>query len=291
MTDPEEKCSPVVEVLSLACICCQETAHTEVYDGLERCTACGHIRALLDWTPEMFHELYTTGYFKGGEYEDYEEEGDALRYNFRKRLKELKKRHPDGGDLWEIGCAYGFFLEAAGKCFNAAGCDIARDAVASAVADRDVKAQCLNFLEKEEGGPYDVICLWDTIEHLSRPDLYLEKAFSELKEGGTLALSTGDIGSRWARLRGRHWRLIHPPTHVHYFTPASLEALLMRLGYSDVEFRYPPFWRNVHNTVVKLSQKHAFFSLFRPLTAHTPLGRINFPLNLFDLMTVYARKK
>lgn len=290
MTDTENIPPAEEQQSDTPCICCLGSAHKPVYDGLEACQTCGHIRADLDWTPEMFHALYTTGYFKGGEYEDYEEEAQALRYNFRKRLADLKKRHPQGGTLWEIGCAYGFFLEAAQEFFDASGCDIAEDAVASGVADRGVKAQCVDYLQHDEGGDYDVVCLWDTVEHLARPDLYLEKAYGALKEGGSLALSTGDIASLWARIRGRHWRLIHPPTHVHYFTPKSMETLLTRLGYKEITFQYPPFWRNINTTVVKLSQKNKIFSLFRPFTRYTPLGRINFPLNLFDLMTVYAKK-
>lgn len=291
MDDFEQYVSEGDKAERISCICCGHFPHTAVYEGLERCDKCGHIRAVLDWAPEKFHELYTRGYFKGGEYEDYEEEGLALRYNFMKRLADLAKRHPEGGDLWEIGCAYGFFLEAAQTHFNAAGCDIAADAVESGVAARGVKAVYGDYLKMEKGGPFDVICLWDTVEHMARPDLYLEKAFSELKPGGTLALSTGDIGSRWARVRGRHWRLIHPPTHVHYFTQHSMGQLLARLGFEEVRFSYPPFWRNVNTTLVKLAQKHRVFSLIRPLVARTPLGRINYPLNLFDLMTVYARKK
>ena len=290
MTDPAQSSRPRDSQSAAPCICCQETSHRSAHDGLESCEGCGHIRADLDWTPEMFHALYTTGYFKGGEYEDYEEEADALRYNFRKRLADLKKRHPEGGDLWEIGCAYGFFLEAAQEFFNASGCDIADDAVASAVAHRGVIAQCCDYLQKAEEGLYDAGCLWDTVEHLARPDLYLEKVHCELKPGGSLALSTGDIASSWARIRGRHWRLIHPPTHVHYFTKNSMETLLTRLGYKQIEFHYPPFWRNINNTVIKLARKNRIFSLLRPVTAYTPLGRINFPLNLFDLMTVYAKK-
>ena len=66
--------------------------------------------------------------------------------------------------------------------------------------------------------------MWDTIEHLKRPDLFVQKAAADLRPGGLIALTTGDIGSLNARLRGARWRMIHPPTHLHYFSVSDSVA-------------------------------------------------------------------
>ena len=272
--------------LGTPCVCCLGVMSTPSHAGLVRCSGCGHVRADLSWTPEMFRELYTEEYFKGGEYADYEEEGPALRLNFRRRVNELAALHPEGSALWEIGCAYGFFLKEASTHFSAAGCDVAEEAVRCAVEKQGVNAHCLNYLEHVSDKPFDIICLWDVIEHLPEPHRFLEKALEELRPGGTLALSTGDIGSLCARLRGARWRQIHPPTHVHYFTRHSMTTLLERLGYTDISFRYHAFWRNMDTVAEKLL---AAGPLYRALH-RLGLLHFNFPLNLYDLMTVYARK-
>lgn len=272
------------------CICCKGMEFSPHFEGLVRCLGCGHIKASLSWTPEMFKALYTERYFKGEEYIDYEKEADAFRRNFRRRVQELAQRHPEGGRLWEIGCAYGYFLKEAGAHFSAAGCDVASEAVQAAAEKNGVNAQCLDYLTYAPDAPFDVVCLWDTIEHLADPSLYLKKAFDDLRPGGTLALSTGDIGSLCARLRGRRWRQIHPPTHVHYFTRNSMRQLLQRLGYAQIHFHYPAVWRNADTSLEKVVSGVPFANILYAGCKRAGLLRFDFPLNSFDLMTVYAIK-
>ena len=69
-----------------------------------------------------------------------------------------------------------------------------------------------DFLSEDFGGRrFDVICMWDTIEHLAKPDEFLARAASLLIPNGLLYLTTGDIGSWNARWRKEAWRQIHPP--------------------------------------------------------------------------------
>lgn len=276
------------------CVCCLSDRPDPFLSGLLRCPRCGHAWADLHLPPEAFHRLYSETYFKGGEYADYRDEEPALRRNFRLRLRDLVREHPAGGRLWEVGCAYGYFLSEAGGHFEAGGCDISESAVQNACARLGVDARRLDYLSLTAETPFDVVCLWDTVEHLARPDAYLAKAYADLLPGGTLALSTGDIGSWCARLRGARWRLIHPPTHVHYFNRSSLRTLLERLGYTRITFRYHAFWRSLDTTARKLLLERRgnprwADGCYRVLW-RTGLLRGYYPLNLYDLMTVYARK-
>lgn len=258
--------------------------------GLKRCLDCGHVYADLSWTPEMFPKLYTEDYFKGGEYADYEDEEAALRLNFRRRVRELAERHPGGGRLWEIGCAYGFFLKEASAHFSVAGCDVAEEAVRCAREKQGVQAHYADYLKYTAEQSFDVVCMWDVIEHLPEPHLFLAKVLDDLRPGGTLSLSTGDIGSLCARVRGARWRQIHPPTHVHYFTRTSMHTLLTRLGYTDISFQYHAFWRNMDTVAEKVfGNRPVTGGVYRALH-RLGLLHFNFPLNLYDLMTVYARK-
>ena len=58
-----------------------------------------------------------------------------------------------------------------------------------------------------------------------------------------LALTTGDIGSVNARLRGHKWRMIHPPTHLHYFSAETMKALLDRHGFRQSSISVIPVSR------------------------------------------------
>jgi len=242
---------------------------------------------------EEMQALYSSKYFQGQVYLDYEKEQPALRRNFFGRLVELQKMYPRGSHLWEIGAAYGFFIDEAAKWFDAAGCDISEHA-ASQARKRGLQVITGDYLDMPAPPqPRDIVCLWDTIEHLRTPHLYLEKAAHELRSGGMLVFSTGDIASRIARWRGEKWRLIEPPIHLHYFCPASAMALLQRLGFRLPRICYHAFWRHADAVVFQL--------LANPPTRRTaPLYRclktaglleFYFPINTFDLMTVSAIKK
>lgn len=280
-----------VESGSAACICCGSTNALSIPGGLLRCSVCGHGWADLRLSFEELRKLYSETYFKGAEYLDYERERPALRRNFRARVKDLLKGHPDGGRLWEIGCAYGYFIEEAAPRFDVGGCDISTEAIASAKKQFGEKVVEGDYLRLDIA-PCDVVCLWDTVEHLQAPERYLEKAAQDLKRGGTLALSTGDFGSLCARVRGPKWRLIHPPTHLHYFTAKSITTLLGRLGFVNVRISHPPFWRSVDAVAhgVLKPERRSMGKIGYDLLRKTGISSMCFPLNLWDLMTVYAEK-
>ena len=103
-----------------------------------------------------------------------------------------------GKRSFEIGCAHGFFLEMARNTFlSVEGIDISDDAIAYARHHLGLEARSADFLTHQFAVQPDLICLWDTVEHLSRPDLYLQKMADSLSPGGLLALTTGDLDSCW----------------------------------------------------------------------------------------------
>ena len=179
--------------MSSGCICCGSEDAVSHLRGLVRCPQCTHVWADLALTNEELQALYSENYFLGEEYLDYEKEKPALERNFSLRLQELLLRVSAGGQLWEIGSAYGHFLQQAGKHFKTAGCDISEHAVDHARNDLGQEVQCGDFLQLDAPMEQDVVCLWDTIEHLSEPAAYLEKAATQLK--GSRAVN-GAAGGR-----------------------------------------------------------------------------------------------
>ena len=264
-----------------ACICCLSDKIGAFYAGLLRCGKCGHVFADLDLSDDQLRGLYSHRYFKGYEYHDYELEEAALSRNFRDRLKVLAQHLPKGSSLLEIGCAYGYFLREAEYHFSSVGCDISEDAVRFAREHVGVRAVCTDFLKWECNEVFDIICMWDTIEHLRAPHLYVERAALCLRPGGTLILSTGDIGSFMARWRGPKWRLIHPPTHLHYFSKSSITCLLERVGFRDIVIEHGSVWRSSRAIANRLLPYWTYKVLDR-----CGLLRLNVSLNFYDIMTV-----
>src|SRR5579862_2007830 len=95
-----------------ACIVCGGDYRPSHLPGLLRCDRCDFISADVEISDDSLAALYSQDYFHGEEYADYVAEEESLRLNFRARIKTLQELVPDlsDADLFEIGCAYGFFL-------------------------------------------------------------------------------------------------------------------------------------------------------------------------------------
>ena len=209
------------------CVVCNESNSEILYPSLKisRCR-CGHIYYTGGLGKEDIRTLYIEGYFKGGEYADYKNDKNVIQRNFRNRLK-VVKRYLSNGKLLEIGSAYGFFLDLARENFDVMGYEICSKAAEHARSQLKLDVRDTDFVKENLGNKiFDIVCLYDCIEHLLFPQLYIEKINTVLKIGGYLFITTGDIGSLLPRIQGKAWRLIHPPTHVHYFSRKSISKLL-----------------------------------------------------------------
>jgi len=259
--------------------------------ALLRCPGCG-----LGWAREWPSEpevraLYDNGYFRGGEYLDYVAARRAWQRTFRRYLARLERFSP-GGALLEVGCAHGFFLELARARWRVTGIDINAEACAQAAHLPGVEVRCGELLELPLArASYDAACLWATLEHLRAPDATLARIGELVRPGGIVALTTGDLGSLLARLRGSRWRQIHPPTHLFYFTRPSLQRLLERAGFALIHADHPGTDRCLDEVVYTLCvTRHGRPDLYRRL-ARLGLTRGSFYLNLFDTLFVVGRRR
>jgi SAM-dependent methyltransferase len=275
------------------CLVCGGNYGPSRIPGLLRCQECAFTTADLNLSEAQLRQLYTAGYFAGNEYRDYVADRPVIEKQFRFRLQRLLRLVPNAPDknLFEIGCAHGFFLEVARSTFHSVeGIDISDDAVAYARQHLGVEASSSEFLTHQFVIPPDLFCLWDTIEHVARPDLYLQRIANLLPKRGILALTTGDIGSWLARTRGGKWRQIHPPTHLHYFSRHTLARLLRRSGFVIKFIGSEGMYRSVDTMAyIVLCLKHNLPGLYSWLRK-TPLLRWDLYLNLGDILFVVAEK-
>jgi hypothetical protein len=132
--------------------------------------------------------------------------------------------------------------------------------------------------------------MWDTIEHIRDPHLYIEKISSIVPKDGLLALTTGDIDSLLARLQRDRWCLIHPPTHIHYFSRRTIKCLLRQYGFETIYNRYCGFFRSIDNIAYNLFVLRQKRPYLYNIIKRSGLGRIDFYINLYDIMFVIARR-
>jgi SAM-dependent methyltransferase len=273
------------------CLVCGQVGRVPHFDLLLRCTGCGFVTARLDQCLDP-RRVYEGDYFTGGEYLSYLSDETFFKKTFRGRLNELLRRRA-GGRLLEIGTAYGFFLDLAKEHFQVVGYEMNPAAAhyARSISGLDVRTD--DFLLSTPaslGGPVDVTVMWDVIEHLERPDLYLAHIANLSRPGAILSVTTGDIGSVVARLRGRRWRMIHPPTHVHYFSRSTLARLLANYGFRVLEIRSVGVARSLRQIlysvlVLRLGRAAAYKALEKLVPPSW-----GFTLNTFDIIQVVGEK-
>jgi hypothetical protein len=171
------------------------------------------------------------------------------------------------------------------------GLDLSEDATRYAREELGLPVGAADFLNYDSAGTVDVVCLWDTIEHLEKPHLYLEKLGRVMSRGSTIAITTGDIGSLVARFRGARWRQIHPPTHLQYFSRATLLRLLDNYGFRPRYCGYDGIYRSVDTMAyIVLNIKNRQPWLYSFLKG-SGLLNWNLYLNLYDVLFVIAEKE
>ena len=200
-----------------------------------RCTVCGHMQLA-----DLPSEAALAEAYGQAESDDYVEEELGQRATARRALERIE-RHRAPGRLLDLGCWVGFLLdEARERGWATVG--VEPSAFASAFARQRLRLEIRPgdlFTASIEPSSFDAVVLGDVIEHLPDPGRALERVASLTVPGGVLYLTLPDAGSRIAGLLGARWWSVIP-THVQYFTRASLERLLARHGWELLELSTAP---------------------------------------------------
>ncbi len=141
--------------------------------------------------------------------------------------------------LLDVGCSTGDFLEyAARRGWDIAGCELASHSaeVASGRLGCDIRAG--SFEESGfEDESFDVVTMWDVIEHLYDPVAAVKEAWRILRPGGLLAMNTPNYNSFSRYVLGSRWEGLIPPRHLFVFSPRTARRLIAQTGGRTVALR------------------------------------------------------
>ena len=284
------------------CELCGHSRHATRYrlDSIHvvECQECGLVFADPSTHPLQQGELYDAAYFQ-------ERAGYFLNCSgtptpgpsgehiarFQDGLR-LLEGYGKAGELLDVGCAVGIFLRMAEEAgWRVQGVDVS--AYATSIARRACRGNVHTGELTQIGFPkgfFDVVTLWDVVEHFVHPKSVLSEVHRILKDDGLILLDTPNEGClirRAARglYRLSRGRLSYPARklyhayHLYYFSESTLRTLLEQCGFEILRMFRKPIPREkgrgtpLERAVVKV------FSL-----AEKPLGMD------FELFTL-ARKK
>lgn len=266
------------------------------YD-IYRCSVCGMLSVFP--IPTNVAKVYQKDYFSGGQngfgYVNYDTDKEAMRGVFTDYLNITDKLGGKGNKkLLDIGAATGFFVRMANDFgFLSSGLEISNYAANLGRQNGlDIKTGTLeNVTFKNEA--FDVVTMWDVIEHMPNPKANLELTKKYLKKGGVLAINTPDSGSLYAKILGKRWHLFVPPEHIHYFNKKSLEIILEKTGFEIMSFMKIGKKFTIEY-VFQILSKWLNISVFKRISQFLgkgAIGKIAIPINLRDNVVVFAKKK
>ncbi len=202
------------------CVCCCHpfTGSNQAYNT---CRYCGHAHST--YPPQQIADP-----------SDHHVAHHKLQWDF----SELKYRNfylpllhtigipPPDGTLLDIGCANGAFAAAA-RTFGWNRVQGIEPRIKSAAhARQHTDAVFEGPLERfKSSHRFDVITLWQVIEHVWSLDPFMRKLCMFLKPEGKIVVSTPNFLSLGRRLLGDRWPAWTPEVHYHLFTPSSLKKL------------------------------------------------------------------
>ena len=276
------------------------TAFDEPPYSVRRCERCG-----VGWVSPRLREdglvaIYQADSYWRSEspkslgYSDYRADERLYLDTFRRRLAFALRDGPRAGRALDVGCAAGFCMAVLReRGFETHGVEVSETIGSHARDHFGFDTVHFGTLESSPHPDhhFDLITMWDVVEHVVDPRALLMKAAQLLVPGGLLVIETQDIESRFARALGPRWHHYKHAEHIYHFTPSTVTALLDDAGFETgkLTHRYGGKYVSFAFIAERAARLHpALSTALRPLTA---LRSARLYLNFMDEMIVLARPR
>lgn len=201
-------------------------------DNVVKCKKCG----LVYVNPRLKEEVIVGGYSEGSD-ETFVSQTKGREITFGRSLKVIEG-YSKKGKILDVGTAGGSFLHVAKeKGWKVYGvepnkwlCDWGKKNY-----EIDIK-QGTMFDQHYRNNEFNVVTLWDVLEHVSDPKKTLIECNRVLKKDGLLVVNYPDFGSWIARIMGKRWVFLLT-VHLFYFTPKTMKRLLDVTGFEMVKIK------------------------------------------------------
>lgn len=217
----------------ISCTCC--TKSMQMIGNFKKyahflCPSCGYEYFKSDDATQ------STDYESDSDYLDdlelFPAAGDRVQWHHRQALNFIAKQVPAGGVALDVGCFDGFFVrQLRNRGFDAYGVDFNRTALTWGVRQFGLDGQISNRSVVDllaEGRRFDVVTLFEVIEHLDDFGSVLRDCVALLKPGGYLVISAPNNEMCWRP------PLDFPPHHLSRFSPRSLRKMATQFGLDPV---------------------------------------------------------
>ncbi|CAG1006084.1 putative S-adenosylmethionine-dependent methyltransferase/MSMEI_2290 [Anaerolineae bacterium] len=260
-----------------------------VHPPIVRCRRCNLVYANPRWDSSLVEESYSVV-----EDPTYVEEREGRVLTFSRNLKPLEDlvgATTNSRHLLDVGCHIGVMVELAQqRGWDAWGVEPSTWASEQARArGLHVITGTLNDTQIPENY-FDVVTMWDVIEHLTDPAAELRNVHRVVKPGGIFAIHTIDIESAFARVMGGRWPWLME-MHLYYFSPRTLGKMLEQCGFQVIRSSAQGRFLRLGYFITRIQPySKLLYRLLNSLVTRMSWGGVAIPVNFGDLFTLYARK-
>ncbi len=224
---------------TIDCPVCDGRDFTRLFEkageAFVRCRVCGLV--LINPRPPFAVVVSTYDAQYSGAYI---RKADKKRARCRRWVRRLIRRHGARGRWLDVGCSAGFVVAAAGEAgFEAHGVELEAAAVEFARRELGLSRITCGTLEAQRypAGHFDVVSLYDVIEHVPDLNATVAELGRILAPGGIIEIRTPDVG-HWRTPRDlATWPEVKPSEHLYYFDRRTLPRLFERHALVAVERR------------------------------------------------------
>lgn len=210
------------------CPICDSASFREKFEKYRchflKCEVCGFITIFPPPDKKDLEAIYSQTYYKSWGME----KGNSLTVRNMKiktalRLLKQVDKFRNTGNLLDVGCAAGHFLEAANdRGWQCYGVELSEYSASLAKEKFGNRIYVGSF----ETAPlpeafFDLIIMSDVIEHFQDPNPILEKIRAILRDDGILVIVTPDSGSISASMFSSKWNH-YEPEHLIYFNRKNI---------------------------------------------------------------------
>lgn len=201
-----------------------------------RCQECSHAFAIPAPPADHVESVYGDDYFFGGKdgYPNYLDEASLLEKR-GKRYARLVRKYVQPGEMLDVGAAAGFLLNGfSSEGWKGVGLEPNPGMVRYGRDELGLDMVCGTLETYQADRQFDLVSLIQVIAHLNDAPAAFQGLSRLVKDNGILLVETWNEESLTAKLLGKNWHEYSPPSVLHWFSPARLEAALARYGFERI---------------------------------------------------------
>jgi len=239
-----------VELENIDCNFCNSSSSKE-YDAdgewkIVECSNCGFCYTNPRPSLEALPTYYTEEYFKDKRFVNkfYNPDGSDREVieEFTNRVEDVETFVEKRKSVLDIGSARGGFLGVLQKRgWSVFGVEISNDA-AQIANEIGIPTYCGEYLNYEPDSKLNVICMYQTLEHVFNPKQVIEKAYKDLEKDGVFIVEIPNLDCFELKYSKTRKHLSYDlPRHLNHFRPKLLVHEMTKAGFEIVDVNiYPP---------------------------------------------------